>query len=667
MRLSLVLILLLLCPAVAFGAAAVYPLKGVLGFSEPTLETKAPAFAGWIREEGVPKIAAHFQEEFRRQFGTAVVDDVDEANKHRVLVASLHLVRASQYAVPKRVSGCTEYLLPITLSLVFTNPATGDVIYSFTDTSNAPAEISDQEAPEYAARLLRDVNGKNYHSLVGQLIAKARQGYNPSQIETSVVEIWKGLYILDKGSKFGIARDDSLVDAQGNEIQVNYATEDYAVAVPLLVSKVGKGQKFSKLASQSTVKTLKKPKVLTMHRGWQDEQLTAISHFFDSEISKESAFTLLPVNEGFSALLAMLARDTHIGQQVTNQRPLPDYFIKFGYTEPRVYEVSQPGKFGFNVYEQYVLGELLDKQGRIIFSAVAGDRIEDKNVDGMVLNRESRQEILLKNAVKGLAEQFSRSIKFSQFRMPVAGTSGSTIDIKDQPRQLRPGDSIQIFRNVGEVSGIAGDVLVPIWLAEVREANAGAVRAELVLPVSNEVKDIRVSSKDLVLVNAISAKSGGESGTSVTYCTGASAKLGSLELVDFSVLSRGFGYLLPYSLYDADGSFIEKVANAVKVGGFSSSTLRLGKVNTAGRCLQPVYKAALEETTCEEGACDATVGLAVGYRLYMGKEKKGGAASETKLSIRKAREDVLVRVIQDEVDKSSLSLLRDNIVKVLYR
>jgi hypothetical protein len=667
-RLLLVFLLLLAYPAAVTAAPVVYPVKEVVGFDAAGLQAKSPAFAGWLKETGIPALSSGFVAAVKKEFGPVAVEAINAGNKHRVLVASLQLVRTSQYSVPKILSHCTEYQLPITLSLVFTNPGTGDVVYSFTDTSYRKVELYDAESGEERDAQLAAATAENYRTLLERLVHRARVDYNPSQIDASVAKIWKGLYILDKGSKYGIARNDNLTDPAGNEIQVKYAAEDYAVAVPLLVTKVATGQKFSKYADQSLIKTLKKPKVISMQEGWGDETLQTIARYFDAELSKESAFTILPVNENFSKMLSALARETEIGQyQVTNQRALPDYLMKFAYTPPRVYKLSDQGKFGFRIYEQYVLGELLDKQGRILYSAAAGDRIEDKDVEGMVLGRNARLEIVLKNAVKKLAEEFAHSIKFSNFVLPVRKAEGTSITLTDDARQLRRGNTVRIFRNIGEVEGIAGQVVVPIWEAEVTEASGGAATASLLLPVADEVKEVSVSSDDVVIIDAVSAGSTGQGGTSVAYCKEGLSNLGALDIDDFPVLSRAYGYLLPYSLYDNDAAFFQKVSDAVKHGGFNSSSLRLGEIRTKGRCLLPVYKSSVESRDCENGSCDAAMRVAAGYRLYLGKEKKGGAASETKVSIKEIRESAMGPVLQGELSGNVLNMLRDSIVKVRYQ
>lgn len=657
---------ILLLPAVSNAGPVVYPVRAVIGFNDRALAEKAPVFANWVNEVSMAKLADDFVSLFRKEFGDIAVATVDEKNKHRVIVASLHLVRASQYTVPKAVSGCTEYQLPLTLSIVFTNPTTGEVIYSFTRTSYAPVEVADMEEKALCDLLLRKATENNYWDLVAGLVKEARQGYNPTQIDASIVKIWKGLFILDRGSKFGIAQADSLVDPAGNEIQVKYVTEDYAVAVPLLAAKIEAGQKFSKYANQSIAKTVKKPKVLSMHGGWGDDQLKAIAGFFDSGLSKESAFTLLPVNESLATLLTMVATETNIGQfQVTNQRMLPDYLIKFTYASPRVYDIGQEGKFGFHIYEQYVLGELLDKQGRIVYSAVGKDKIEEKNVGGMVFSKEARLEILLKNAVTQLAEQFSRSIKFASFVLPITKVEGERVELDDVAHQLRSNQNVLVFRNIGSVDGVDGDVLVPIQEAQVVDATGGRVKITLLGPVTEELKDMKVTKKDVVLVSSISAGTSGESDTSVSYCSELPSKIGALEMEDFPLISRGFGYLLPYSLYDNDAIFFDKVLKSIRFGGFNNS-LKLGSVDTAGRCLLPVQRTSIENRQCENGDCSAEVLMAIGYRLYEGKDKKGGAASETKLSIKQIREPAFDSVIQSEISSNALELLKANVAKTRY-
>jgi hypothetical protein len=667
-RTMIVVFLCTLMPSLVLAAPTVYPIKEVFGFEATALTAKAPTFVKWVEMRGKePRFAlgGGFDAAFRKEFGTLSAENVTDVNKHEVLVASLHLIRASQYVVPKM--GNNEVHMPITLSIVITNPSTGEVIYSFTKTSYASALLAKSESETQAEKLLLDKTASNYSSLLQTLIKEVKEGYNPTKIDISVSKVWNGLYILDKGSKSGIARDDNLIDATGTELSVKYVTEDYAVAASLL-GQVERGQKFFKYATASTASQFTKPRVLTMHEGWSklNPELANISHLYDSEVSKDSAFTLLPVNVYYQKMLEALARDTYSGKyETTNQRAVPDYMLKFSAAPPRLYTMGEKGKFSINVYEQYILGELLDKQGRIIFSAVGSDRIEDKDVGGMVFGKEARLEVLQKNAVVNLAEQFAKSIKFSHLVHPVMKVDGKNITLDDNSRDLRIGQEVTLYRNIGRVDGIKNDVVIPIWQASVVEAEKGEVKLDLVLPMLD--KGVGVSRDDIVIVDAMTAASTAvQSETSVSYCADISSKLGSLDVEDFKVISRAYGYRLPYTLYDSDDAFFSMTHEALRNGGFKD-TLKLGKIDTAGRCLLPVHKADFKKNVCEQGLCTHEVSFVAGFRLYSNKEVKGKAASGTTIKTEDCIQSCQLPVIQGDLSKNVLGLLSDAIIKVRYQ
>jgi hypothetical protein len=659
----LALLYLLVLPGLVIAAPAVYPVREAIGFADAGLAQKAPAFSRWVATVRIENLGLTFASAFKKEFGSAAVADMTDVTRHKTLVASLHLIRASQYAVPK-IDGSTEIHLPLTLSILFTNPDTGEVLYSFTRTSYAA--VRTVGTGQNDEQLLNGEIHRNFSALLQGLIEEARKGYDPMQVGAAVVKVWKGLYILDKGTKTGIGRDDSLSDPAGNEIQVCYAAEDYAVAT-MVLGEPRVGQKFSKYANLALVNQLKKPRVLTMQNGWQDEQLKSISNIFDSELSKESAFTLLPVNESLSTMLKAVARDTSVGQfAMTNQRALPDYMIKFTAAKPRYYELAQTGKFGTLVYEQYLLGELLDKQGRIIYSALGSDRIEDKNVAGMVFDSQARLEILQKNAVTQLAREFSRSLKFARFVLPVSSVEGQRIQVEDQPRQLRGGQSVLVFRGVGKLDGIPGEVWVPIWEATVSEAGAGKAVITPLSEMASGLKDTGISQGDVVLLDAVTVGKASGSDTSVAYCSGISPKLGTVDFDDFPVISRGFGHTLSYSLYDNDADFNAKITQAIKSGGFRDS-LNLGKVTTGNRCLQPVHKISFKKNLCEQGLCTHDVSLIVGFRLYAGQEVKGKAGTATTIKTEDCPETCQLSVVQGDLSKNALDLIKDAILKVHYQ
>jgi hypothetical protein len=237
--------------------------------------------------------------------------------------------------------------------------------------------------------------------------------------------------------------------------------------------------------------------------------------------------------------------------------------------------------------------------------------------------------------------------------------------VDDKSRELRIGQEVVLYRNIGRVDGVKTDVVIPIWQANVVEAANGKVKLDLLLPMLD--KGVGVSRDDIVIVDAMSAASTAEqSETSVSYCTQPSAKLGSLEFNDFKVLSKAFGYLLPYTLYDNDDAFSRMTHEALRDGGFKD-TLKLDKVDTAGRCLLPVHKADFKKNVCEKGVCTHEISLVAGFRLYAGQDVKGKAATSTAMKTENCTENCQPSVIQGDLSKTSLSLLKDAILKVRYQ
>lgn len=659
---SLGLLLILLFPVSALAGPVVYPVKEVIGYDQPGLHEKASVFAKWVNEKGLPSLSEEFTKKFQQAFGTVAVADIDSSNKHRVLVASLHLVRASQYSIPKM--GTTEYHFPITLSIVFTNPVTSEVVYSFTKTSYAVVSLGGNESVESPQCL--SATQENYDSLLKLLIDDASKNYNPAQIEARVAKIWNGLFILDQGMTAGIARGDELTEGN-NIIKVIYASEAYSVAEPFIVGEIKEGHSFSKYANLSLANQFKKPKVLSFASN-TDDILKAVSGFFESELSKESAFTLLPVNPGMQKILTAVARDTNAGQyEITNSRALPDFFIRFQKVAPRMNEFSAAGKaIGVLTYEQYVLGELLDRKGRIIYSALGYNEIKDENIGGIVFGVDARREILLKNTVVDLADKFAKSVRYARVSAPVEEVTGSsTLKLSDVSGQIRAGQSVLVFRNIGSVDGIIGEVQVPIWDAEVKMVETGFVTAETSLPIAGQADGgIAVKNGDSVVIESMSSDAKSNNGVNVAYCEDRSSKIGDIDFEDFSVLSNAYGYLLQYPLYSKNRAFYEEAQTIVKQSGFKDG-LKFSQVSTEDQCLLPIYKVVVNEKLCEDGYCNAEVALSVGYRLFKGEDKKSTAA-QTILKLKQVNEQSFGTYVQSEVSRNALLILKDKIQQIRY-
>lgn len=139
----------------------------------------------------------------------------------------------------------------------------------------------------------------------------------------------------------------------------------------------------------------------------------------------------------------------------------------------------------------------------------------------------------------------------------MTGIDGKVIEIKDKSMDLRIGKDVVIYRNIGSIKGIATDVVVPLWQAAVVDVQNDTVKLNLIMKLTDE--EISVSTDDLVIMDAVSAAgAANQSNTSIKYCTHERSQRGPLAIDDFEVVSRAYGYLSPYTLYNQDEDFTKK-------------------------------------------------------------------------------------------------------------
>jgi len=69
------------------------------------------------------------------------------------------------------------------------------------------------------------------------VLKRAREGYNPVKVEATIVKIWNKQYILDKGSKFGLVRGDTLQDSPGNSLKIVFTFQGIVFEDSILINK----------------------------------------------------------------------------------------------------------------------------------------------------------------------------------------------------------------------------------------------------------------------------------------------------------------------------------------------------------------------------------------------------------------------------------------------
>ena len=543
-------------------------------------------------------------------------------------MASLEVLRASEYVVQKESTA--EIFLPVTLSLKLTNVLSGEVIYTDSATLSQPIQVL---ATDIEAATTRQAVQQKFQSslltLTQQLTQDLQKKFKVSEVQTKVIDRWKSYMVLDKGFNQGIAKDDELSSASGDLIRVVHADSDYAVALPVLMS--GNSSQFSKI-SANTRQALNKPKALVVDvLTYQGESKDLIEQIFSDAIGENASFTLTPVNKRYSVLAQSISEQTGLTNQETqHQRELPEFFIRINVIPVIGYQ-QQVGKMTEQqVVHSEVFAEMIDRSGRVIYSAHATDEISEAISQGMGFSLDTRKEVALKNALVKLGQQFQKGIQFTRSDLQVASGGSETITIQDAGERLTTGMKIHVY-NREKVA--QRQVLIPTWEATVIDRQGTKVKAQLDFPVSGNDR-LPVRSGDSILVDSHAAV--GESKLARVLCPSLHTdQVGEIPFYGFGPLiyhaftsqskrpfyATGSGFKGQTSL---ETSIIKMTENA----GFKKQ-LDLKLYVPKDECLQPAFKIQVQEDSikcnADKSSCDATLVLAGGARRFNAKQERVGA------------------------------------------
>lgn len=629
----------LLASGAAEANIQIYPAQGIFGLDQPcrksadVIEANGSSiscdFSQAVSKATIrDQVARDFQNQLKLNLPDQIVNTISQQNKHRTYIASLEVIRASEYVVNK--DSTAEIFLPVTLSLKLTNILSGEVIYSDSATLSQPIQVL---ASDINAAATRQAVQQKFQSslltLTQQLTADLQQKFKVSEIETEVIDQWKSYLVLNKGFNHGISKDDELSSPTGDLIRVVHADSDYAVALPVLVN--GSPKKFSKIAT-NTRQAANKPKVLLVDvLTYQGESKDLIEQVFADAVGENASFSLTPVNKRYSTLAQSVAEQTGLtNQEAIHQRELPEFFIRLSIIPVIGYQ-KQVGKITQQqVVHSEVFAEMIDRSGRVIYSAHETDEISETISQGMGFSLDVRKEIALKNALIKLGKKFQQGIQFTRSDLQVANGGSDTITIQDAGERLTTGMKVHVY-NREKVA--ARNVLIPTWEATIIERQGSKVKAQLDFPVSGNNR-LAVRSGDSVLIDSHAPI--GDSKQARVLCEGLhTEQVGEIPFYGFGpLLYHAFTSQSKRPFYATGSGFkgqtklSDAIVKMTENAGFKKQ-LDLKLYVPKDECLQPAFRIQVEEKTikCNEdkSSCDATLVLAGGARRFNQKLEKVGA------------------------------------------
>lgn len=557
----------------------------------------------------MPQAVAQLQQLAKTRF-EALAPGIDSKNRLRTLALSVQVTRATRYQINKP-DGTSDIYLPITLSIYFSNPMTGEVLQSFSQTryeifSTPRQQLNSADEANVASRYR-----EGFSVLLDETLAQARQQFSPYLVEARIVDTWRGYVVLDRGYQAGIGKGDLMQDADGNEIRVEHAGQHYAVAIPVL-GKPKDGTTFSR-PSMMKLSDVKKPRVLTLvSHGNADLPDAVATQLFSDKLGSRAPFATLPLNGNFSQVQAAIDRNTTIGHQVSGQRALPEYFIRVVLPAVRHYEL--PTNLNYKVqrhYRGWGFAELLSLDGRVLYAADVSQRIDDTVTHGAGFADADRREVVLKNTLNELAERFAKEITFRPQALKISEVSGDKFWIDDKSGSLQAGQSIRVYHSVGRPGGIGEDALVPSWEARVDGRDGDRVSAVPLLEIAGTPP--RPASGDWILIDSVGNDA--SAGQRLAYCPATKSQVGSVALERFDLLA--YATAAQSSLNMVNPQLPSLLAG--KVGGQSGFRKDLTLPAVAhDQCLEALYRTDPQDQACSGNVCSPRFTMRMAYRQKQG-------------------------------------------------
>lgn len=600
----------------------VYPIKGLF-ISNPT-KGGSLIHEGFSRGVDPAGAGAYFEAEFKKVFPDAI-SVVAEKDKRHTLITSLQISRASNYNVDK-VDGTSDIYLPVSGSLYFTNAVSAEVLYTVSATYYHRATVTGSGKSLESSKL-QSMFMTAYKGLVGELLGKAKQQFNPQVISATVKQEWNGLYVLDKGQDQGVTKGDSIADAEGNTLDVLFSGSAYSVGA-INLGKITIGKVFSKETNLS-LSDIKKPRVMILvdksPEGFPPEILRQL---FSDALGSKAPVSVVHVNELFSQVLLTAFSKTDLSSESSRKRELPDFFIRLSVPESTDFELPTSLKHKtLRTYSSIATAELVDKSGRVLYAASGSDKIVDDVTSGMSFDRSSRREVSVKNALISLANRIGTELKFEQLELPV-NSGGDLVSIKDELGVLTQGESLVAYRKIGKTAGIVEDVKVPIRGLNVETISEGLATATLDLPLTKT--PLKVDAGDVIVLEEASAP------RSITRkrfsACGPAEKLGSVALPAFGDLAiNTFERAFNAPFYST--GFLPEIKGLLGPGTRFKTDIKL--VATASDyCVEPVYRVDVTDHQCDGDprVCIDKANVRITFRIKIGNTVVAKSGLETKMT-----------------------------------
>lgn len=594
----------ILCPPFAYGnetnTIKTYPVKGIF-VSNGTTSTEFKKL--YENKANKDIFIGKFIQEYKNNFSNSI-DEINDLNKYKTLVSYISIPRVSKY-IDKRPNGDIIYL-PLTLSLNFVNIISGETIYSNSKTIYGSTLTDDFTT-------ISNIYKENYNKAVNNLITESKENFHPFEIPVKVIDNYKNLFILDKGSESGIAEDDELFDENSNQLSIIYSTVGYSIGKNEFGYNIPPNTTFIKQANNGGINQIKKPKVLLIN----DVANESIYDLLSSSLGEDSKINLLTINPTFNTMRSTVFKLNNLASVENEQlqRKLPDYFLYFTFTKPIKASITLNRTGLKNEYfNMMACGTIFDKSGKIVFSQCA-----DETSDGRVSNKQygasdlDRIEILSKNLIGKLSEKINEQITFKEFEFKIKDINNNEITLEDKAENLREGNNITLYK---KIKANDNEYLIPMYKYNVIEVSNGLARCQFDFPYLDNADK---PSKSNIAKSTIIISPNGSHFYQVTTDKMAidGNEIEIINLDKFILPILGSSFKKPLAL---ENNIIANKVTMINGSAMFKTDLKISE-NNSDLIIKPIYKINLKKHKVQGYTQINTYKILAGVETYKNNEK----------------------------------------------
>lgn len=474
----------------------VYPVKNIFR----SFKIDNPIYEQ-MYQQNKTSLLTNYNNGFRSRFKNAI-NEITDSTKYKTYAVYVTVPRASKYEPPAKKQGSEQDVYcPVTMNINFVNIVSGETLYTAHKTAFSKLTFDSDVSDDIKNRELAKTYKEDTEKLITELLNQSSKEFKPFDISTCIIDVFKNIYVLDKGAGAGIAKGNILINEKSERIKVIYSDKDYSIAKNML-GNAQIGDVFHKFSLNNSVEQVQKPKILFFNDFANDKFYS----IFSGALGNDTKFSLMTMDDSYQVMQRLLPKlNNDFDDAVLEERDMPDYLLKLYLSKPAYAKYKTEKSYIENdKYGMVACGVIFDKTGRVVYSTCADDETNEEVKADYRLDKASHFEVTEKNVLLKLANAMKNNIQFQDVVLKIQKSDEDFIYLLDPNGYLKKGLNVTVFKTV-KPEKLNREILVPTWDYKVINIEKGIAVCK---PIKSYATGIKKPCKsDVVKMAVISSTS----------------------------------------------------------------------------------------------------------------------------------------------------------------